>query len=77
MNPKQARQSLEYILANQKTVSTIKIDKAVRSTLNHNKMLESDNRKLRKRIQRQRVVLRRYEGEWVGRDKRRNAVGKS
>jgi len=63
MNHKQARKSLEYIIDNQKTVSISKIDKAVRATLNHNKMLQSDNRKLRKKIQRQRVVLRRYEDE--------------
>jgi len=63
MNHKQARQSLEYIIDNQKTVSISKIDKSVRATLNHNKMLESDNRKLRKKIQRQRNVLRRYEDD--------------
>jgi len=63
MKPKQALQYLEYILENQKTVSISKVEKPIKITLNHNKMLESDNRKLRKKIQRQRTLLRRYEGD--------------
>lgn len=62
MTPQQATLNLKYILANQKTVSTSKIIESIHVISNHNKMLESDNRELRKRINRQRKTLRRHEG---------------
>src|SRR5699024_11477799 len=61
MNHKQARSTLQYILHNQKTVSTSKIRGPVETVVHHNRMLEVDNRKLRKKIKRQKHVINRME----------------
>ena len=61
MNHKQARATLQYILHNQKTVSTSKIRGPVETVVHHNRMLEVDNRKLRKKIKRQKHVINRME----------------
>lgn len=59
MNPKQAIESLEYLINNQKTVTTEKIKKPVEVLRYYSKMLESDNKKLRNRVKRQKDALRR------------------
>lgn len=50
MKPNRASQHLQFIVDNQKTVSTERIRKMVDILVEHNKMLEVDNKRLRRRI---------------------------
>lgn len=63
MNPRQAVEMLEYLVTNQKTVVTGKLKEPVEALKYYNKILQSDNNKLRKRIKRQQNALRRLNGE--------------
>lgn len=64
MKPKQAIKHLEFIAENQQTVSTNRIKDMVQVISSHQKMLEKDNRRLRRRIKRQRKALRRIENKF-------------
>jgi len=61
MKPKQALRQLEFIVHDQKSVSTSRLKRLVKVIGNHQKMLERDNKRLRKRIKRQRKALNRLE----------------
>ena len=61
MKPKQALKHLQFIVDNQQSVSTSRLKKLVKVIGDHQKMLERDNKRLRKRIKRQRKALNRLE----------------
>jgi len=61
MKPKQALKHLQFIVDNQQSVSTSRLKKLVKVIGDHQKMLERDNKRLRKRIKRQRKALKRLE----------------
>jgi len=60
MKPNKAMQHLQFIVDNQKTVNTGKIKEMVDVVVSHNKMLQVDNNRLRKKIKR---MKRRNENE--------------
>lgn len=61
MKPKHAIKHLQLIADSQKTISTNKLQSLVNLAAAYTKMLETDNKKLRRKIKRQRVVLRKQE----------------
>jgi len=61
MKPKQAIKHLQFIVDNQKSVSTSRLKDLITVVSSHQKMLERDNKRLRKRIKRQRKALNRLE----------------
>lgn len=60
MDSRQARRSLQFIIDNQKTVTTTKLHDHVDVLFQHLNMLDRDNKKLRRQIKRQRVVLNKF-----------------
>lgn len=52
MKPNKATQHLQFIVDNQKTVSTERIKEMVDVVVSHNNMLQVDNNRLRKKIRR-------------------------
>ena len=50
MKPNKAMQHLQFVVDTQKTVSTNKIKDMVDVVVSHNKMLQKDNSRLRKKI---------------------------
>lgn len=61
MKPRQALRMLEFIVHDQKSVSTSRLKDLLNVIAPHQKMLERDNHLLRKRVARQRRTLRRLE----------------
>lgn len=61
MKPKQALKHLQFIVDTQQSVSTSRLKDLVLVIKSHQKMLEKDNWRLRKRIKRQRKALNRLE----------------
>lgn len=67
MDSRKARGSLQFIIDNQKTVTTAKLYEHVDILFKHINMLERDNKKLRRRIKRQKGTLNRI-NQKLGRD---------
>lgn len=61
MEPKKAINHLWFIVDNQQTVSTSRLKKIVSTLSAHQRMLEVDNRRLRRRIKKQREIINQYE----------------
>jgi len=61
LEPKKAINHLWFIIDNQQTVSTSKLKKIASTLSAHQRMLEVDNRRLRRRIKKQREVINEYE----------------